>query len=94
MEYATLNNGVKMPMVGLGTHKLPNNQLNDIIPLAYELGYRKFDTAWLYQNEQYLGKALKTNRIPREEIFLTSKLHINNLYLSGFPKQDYSRDCH
>lgn len=84
MEYATLNNGVKMPMVGLGTHKLPNNQLNDIIPLAYELGYRKFDTAWLYQNEQYLGKALKTNRIPREEIFLTSKLHINNLYLSGF----------
>ena len=75
MEYATLNNGVKMPMVGLGTHKLPNNQLNDIIPLAYELGYRKFDTAWLYENEQYIGNALKTNNIPREQIFLTSKLH-------------------
>lgn len=87
MEYATLNNGVKMPMVGLGTHKLPNEQLNNIIPLAYELGYRKFDTAWLYENEQYIGNALKTNNIPREQIFLTSKLHNDNLYLGGYHRR-------
>lgn len=84
MEYITLNNGAKMPMVGLGTHKLPNDQLNNIIPLSYELGYRKFDTAWLYQNEQYIGDALKTSNIPRDKIFLTSKLHLNNLYLGGY----------
>lgn len=87
MEYATLNNGVKMPMVGLGTHKLPNEQLNNIIPLAYELGYRKFDTAWLYENEQCIGNALKTNNIPREQIFLTSKLHNDNLYLGGYHRR-------
>lgn len=87
MEYATLNNGVKMPMVGLGTHKLPDEQLNNIIPLAYELGYRKFDTAWLYENEQYIGNALKTNNIPREQIFLTSKLHNDNLYLGGYHRR-------
>lgn len=87
MEYITLNNGAKMPMVGLGTHKLPNEQLNNIIPLAYELGYRKFDTAWLYENEQYIGNALKTNNIPREQIFLTSKLHNDNLYLGGYHRR-------
>lgn len=84
MEYITLNNGVKMPMVGLGTHKIPNSDLEKVIPIAYELGYRKYDTAWLYQNERFIGDAIKNNNIPREQIFLTSKLHIDNLYFAGF----------
>ena len=84
MEYAKLCNGVLMPMVGLGTHKIPNILLQDVIPLAYELGYRKFDTAWLYQNETFIGNALKNNNIPREDVFLTSKLHIDNLYLGEY----------
>lgn len=80
MEYVKLNNGEVMPMVGLGTHKIPNEQMNDVIPLAYELGYRKFDTAWLYQNEEVIGRAIKNNNIPRDQLFITSKLHIDNLY--------------
>lgn len=86
MEYTTLNNGVTMPMVGLGTHKIPDDMLSDVIPLAFELGYRKFDTAWHYYNEEYIGNAIMRNQIPREELFLTSKLHIDNLYLHRYHK--------
>lgn len=84
MEYATLNNGVKMPMVGLGSHMIPNDQMSKVIATAYEVGYRKIDTAWLYGNEEFIGKALKENSIPREEMFITSKLNINNLYWRGY----------
>ena len=72
MEYVTLNNGVKMPMVGLGTHMIPLNQMSKVIATAYEVGYRKIDTAWLYGNEETIGNALKENNIPREEMFITS----------------------
>lgn len=73
-----------MPMVGLGTHMIPNDQMNKVIGTAYEVGYRKIDTAWLYGNEGFIGKALKENGIPREEMFITSKLNINNLYWHGY----------
>ena len=73
-----------MPMVGLGTHQIPNNSLGKVISTAYDLGYRKFDTAWLYQNESTIGDAIKEYSIPRDQIFLTSKLNINNLYWRGY----------
>ena len=76
-----------MPMVGLGTHKIPNNQLGNVIKTAYEVGYRKFDTAWLYQNEQEIGEAIKKCSIPRDQIFITSKLHIDNLYWHGIHRR-------
>ena len=84
MKYVTLNNGVQMPMVGLGSHMIPNDQMSKVIATAYEVGYRKIDTAWLYGNEEFIGKALKENGIPREEMFITSKLHIDNLYFRGY----------
>lgn len=84
MEYVTLNNGVKMPMVGLGSHMIPKDQMSKVIAMAYEVGYRKIDTAWLYENEEFIGKALKENGIPREKMFITSKLNINNLYWRGY----------
>ena len=84
MEYVTLKNGLQIPMVGLGTHKIPNDQMKNVIAVAYELGYRKFDTAWLYQNEEAIGEALKLNSIPRDQIFITSKLHIDNLYFHRY----------
>ena len=84
MEFKSLNNGIKIPMVGLGTHTIPNNQMTKVIATAYEVGYRKIDTAWLYGNEEFIGQALKENGIPREEMFITSKLHINNLYFRGY----------
>lgn len=84
MEFATLNNGVQMPMVGLGSHMIPNDQMSKVIAIAYEVGYRKIDTAWLYGNEEFIGNALKENGIPREEMFITSKLNVNNLYWRGY----------
>lgn len=73
-----------MPMVGLGSHMIPNDQMSKVICAAYEVGYRKIDTAWLYGNEEFIGKALKEIGIPREEMFITSKLNINNLYWHGY----------
>lgn len=84
MEYATLNNGTKIPLVGLGTSALPNDQLEQIIGSAYEIGYRKIDTAWLYGNEKAIGDALRRLKLSREELFITSKLHINDLYFCGY----------
>lgn len=54
MEYITLNNGVKMPQVGLGTFLIPEDKLIKTIGQAYEFGYRQFDTAWRYHNEKLL----------------------------------------
>lgn len=84
MEYIKLNNGVEMPMVGLGTHKIPNDQMTEVIATAYEVGYRKIDTAWLYQNEEVIGKAIRNNNISRDQLFITSKLHIDNLYFHRY----------
>lgn len=82
-----LNNGLHMPVVGLGTHKIPNDQLGNVIKTAYEVGYRKFDTAWLYQNEQVIGEAIKKYSIPRDQIFITSKLHIDDMYWHGYHRR-------
>lgn len=84
MIYFSLNNGLQLPAVGLGTHKIPNEQLGEVIKIAYEVGYRKFDTAWLYQNEEVIGEAIKKYSIPRDQIFITSKLHIDNMYWHGY----------
>ena len=84
MEYVLLNNGIKMPVVGLGSHMIPNDQMSNVIAIAYDVGYRKIDTAWLYGNEEFIGKALKENGISRAEMFITSKLNINNLYWCGY----------
>ena len=59
MEYVTLNNGVKMPQVGLGTYLIPQDKVVETIGKAYEMGYRSFDTAWRYHNEGLVAKALK-----------------------------------
>lgn len=55
MEYVTLNNGVKMPMVGLGTWNIHPEKLSNIVDVALQCGYTRFDTAWKYQNEDDLG---------------------------------------
>lgn len=70
---ATLYNGVEMPWFGLGIYKMDIN-LIPTIHNAIELGYRSFDTASLYQNESGLGEAIKTAPIPREKLFVTSKV--------------------
>jgi diketogulonate reductase-like aldo/keto reductase len=71
----TLANGVKMPWFGLGVYKIEEgDKMITLLHHAMELGYRSFDTASLYQNEAGLGKAIQTASIPREELFITSKV--------------------
>lgn len=69
-----LNNGYPMPKVGFGVYKITDNQMDEVIETAINSGYRAFDTAYFYGNEVSLGKALKNSGIPREELFITSKV--------------------
>lgn len=83
MEYVTLNNGVKMPMVGLGTFQIPLGKMNDVIGWAFSEGYRMFDTAWKYRNEAALADALKQNGIKREEVFISTKCNVESFFVKG-----------
>ena len=74
MEYATLNNGVKMPMAGIGTFLLPPDEAEASCVSALQNGYRLIDTANAYVNEKAVGRAMKKSGLQREEIFLETKL--------------------
>lgn len=84
MEYLTLNNGIEMPKVGLGTFLIPKENITRVIGEAYDMGYRQFDTAWRYHNEREIAKALKANGISREDIFITTKVNADALYYFGY----------
>jgi len=70
----TLNNGIKMPYLGLGVYLIHSNIAIEIFNRALDLGYRLFDTAAFYGNEAEVGKAIINSDIPRKEIFITTKL--------------------
>lgn len=74
MEYITLNNGVKMPMAGIGTFLLSPNEAETSVISALQAGYRLIDTANAYMNEKAVGRAIKKSGIDRKEIFLETKL--------------------
>ena len=74
MEYATLNNGVKIPMAGIGTFLLTSDEAEASVLSALQCGYRLIDTANAYVNEKAVGRAMKKSGVPREEIFLETKL--------------------
>lgn len=74
MEYATLNNGVKMPMAGIGTFLLSPDETEASCVSALASGYRLIDTANAYVNEKAVGRAVKKSGLRREEIFLETKL--------------------
>lgn len=74
MEYVTLNNGVKMPMAGIGTFLLTPDEAEASVLSALQGGYRLIDTANAYVNEKAVGRAMKKSGLPREEIFLETKL--------------------
>lgn len=69
-----LSNGIRMPILSLGTYKIYGNTFQEVVKSAYSLGYRSFDTAWLYKNEKDLGKSFKNLDIKREDIFVTTKI--------------------
>lgn len=88
MNEVVLNNGVRMPQIGLGTFLIPKEILSETIGKAYELGYRQFDTAWKYHNEKEIAQALKDNGIDRKDVFLTTKISAAALH---FGKYKYGR---
>lgn len=74
MEYVTLNNGLKMPQLGFGVWQVPDDEATAAVGNALKAGYRSIDTAMIYQNEKGVGKAIKESGIPREELFITTKV--------------------
>ena len=83
MEYVTLNNGVKMPVLGYGVYQTPPEETEKCVLDAIHVGYRSIDTAQAYGNEEGVGNALAKCGLPREEFFITTKVWITN---AGYEK--------
>ncbi|HCY5873217.1 TPA: aldo/keto reductase [Staphylococcus aureus] len=73
-EIQILKNGYPMPSVGLGVYKISDEDMTKVVNAAIDAGYRAFDTAYFYDNETSLGRALKDNDVDREDLFITTKL--------------------
>ncbi|MGW2697014.1 aldo/keto reductase [Streptomyces sp. NPDC001296] len=69
-----LNNGVEMPQLGFGVWQVPDDEAESAVATALEAGYRSIDTAAIYGNEEGVGKAVATSGIPRQDLFITTKL--------------------
>lgn len=78
MNTVTLNNGVMMPAIGFGVYQVPENETERVVTDAIEVGYRLFDTAATYFNEEQVGNAIRNSGIPREEFFITTKLCVQD----------------
>lgn len=83
MEYVTLNNGVKMPKLGYGVYQTPPADTERCVLDAISVGYRSIDTAQAYGNEEGVGNAVVKCGLPREELFITTKVWISN---AGYEK--------
>lgn len=78
MQYVTLNNGVQMPILGYGVYQVTKDECEHCVSDALDVGYRLIDTAQSYFNEEEVGLAIAKSGIPREEIFLTTKVWIEH----------------
>ena len=83
MKKITLNNGVEMPILGFGVFQIPDNETEKAVLDAIETGYRLIDTAASYRNEKAVGNAIKKGGIPREDLFITTKLWVQD---AGYEK--------
>lgn len=89
MEFVTLNNGVKMPILGYGVYQTPAEETKKCVLDALNTGYRSIDTAQAYGNEAGVGDAVAESGIARDEIFITTKIWITN---AGYEKAKKSID--
>lgn len=84
MKKVKLNNGIEMPVLGYGVYQIPDfEECERCVLDALEVGYRSIDTAQAYGNEEAVGNAIKKSSIPREELFITTKVWISN---AGYEK--------
>lgn len=78
MEYVTLSNGVKMPVLGYGVYQVTRDECERCVLDALDAGYRSIDTAQSYFNEKQVGSAIQKSGVPREDVFLTTKVWIEH----------------
>ena len=78
MNTVTLNNGVKMPILGFGTYQIIDTECEKAVISAIQAGYRLIDTAQAYGNETAVGKAIKNCGVPRADLFITTKVWFHN----------------
>lgn len=78
MEYVTLNNGIKMPILGYGVYQVKGEECEHCVLDAIDAGYRSIDTAQSYGNEEMVGRAIRKSGVKREELFITTKVWISN----------------
>lgn len=78
MEYKTLSNGVQMPILGYGVYQVTKDECERCVSDALRAGYRHIDTAQSYFNEEEVGNAIQKSGIPREELFLTTKVWVEH----------------
>lgn len=84
MKFTTLNNGIKMPMEGFGVFQITDlQQCEQVVLDAIQSGYRLIDTAAAYMNEEAVGRAIKKSGVPREELFITTKLWVQDASYEG-----------
>ena len=77
MDYITLSNGVKMPQLGYGVFQVTQEECERCVLDAIEVGYRLIDTAQAYYNEDGVGRAIEKCGVPRNELFITTKVWIS-----------------
>ena len=90
MEYIKLNNGVDIPILGYGTFQIPSSIAEECVLNALSVGYRMIDTAAAYFNEKELGRAIKKSKISREEIFVVTKVWIQDAGYENTMKAFYT----
>ncbi|OEJ30332.1 aldo/keto reductase [Streptomyces subrutilus] len=86
MQHVTLNNGVRMPILGFGVYQIAPERTEQAVADALEAGYRLLDTAAAYGNEEAVGRAIKAGAVPREELFVATKLWVQDA-----PAEDSTR---
>ncbi|MEV4947116.1 aldo/keto reductase [Streptomyces sp. NPDC053755] len=86
MQTVTLNNGVEMPLLGFGVYQIPAEDTERAVSEALAVGYRLLDTAAAYGNERAVGRAVSSSGIPREDLFVTTKLWVQDA-----PAEDLTR---
>lgn len=86
MEYISLNNGARMPQEGFGTFQISPKDCERCVRDALSAGYRLIDTASVYGNEESVGAAIRESGISREELFITTKLWVQDASYEGVKK--------
>jgi diketogulonate reductase-like aldo/keto reductase len=86
VQNVTLNNGIQMPILGFGVYQIPAEETERVVTDALAAGYRLLDTAAAYASEEAVGRAIKSSGVPREELFVTTKL-----WTQDAPAQDNTR---